>query len=48
MIHRTFSTLPSFKAMKFRPGLNIVLPTKIPARLIARLATVLARPALSN
>ena len=30
MIHRTFSTLPSFKAMKFRPGMNIVLADKSP------------------
>jgi len=28
MIHRIFSTSPTFKAMKFRPGLNIVLSDK--------------------
>ena len=30
MIHRTFSTLPGFKAMTFRPGLNIVLADTSP------------------
>lgn len=28
MIHRTFSSLPTFKAMEFRPGLNIILADK--------------------
>ncbi len=30
MIYQTFSTLPGFKAMRFRPGLNIVLADKSP------------------
>ena len=45
MIHRIFSSLPTFKALEFKPGLNVLIAQKEAGASDKQTATERARPA---